>query len=128
MADGILAPFVLSTYGFQGVFGMGRETTTGSLTNSFLTQAVIDGKIPSTTWSYQPSGDFSVAGSMVIGGYNVSQIVGEINWVPSPIDQYYWNSTVQSLMYAGVELLNADYNVTFVTGYRYIGLPQSVWD
>jgi len=65
---------------------------------------------------------------MVIGGYNVSQIVGEINWVPSPIDQYYWNSTVQSLMYAGVELLNADYNVTFVTGYRYIGLPQSVWD
>jgi len=95
-----LTPFTLADFTLDGVFGMGRQDTSS---DSFLSRAVSSGAIASTTWSYQPSNG-TAAGSMLLGGYDETQISGSIAWVPSPEAQYYWNSTMTNMAIGGTVL------------------------
>ena len=121
--------FDQTTFEFKldGAFGLGRDR---QRKQGFLARAVDAGVVNANTWSYQPSGDETKAGSMVLGGYDVAQIYGELTWEPSPDADYYWNSTMTKMMIANTTLweLKDEGIVTFVTGYRYIGVPTPVWN
>lgn len=129
MLDGFtstITDFNTFEYNLDGAFGMGRSMNNAE---GFMQRLVEEGTLAANTWSYQPSGDWSVAGSMILGGWDDAQISGEINWVPSPAANYHWNSTMTEMMIGNTTLweLSDGAIVSFVTGYKYIGVPSDVW-
>ena len=75
-ADKMLLP----SQQFDGTFGMGRHAA-NSTGDGWLQRAVEAGLLNSTTWSYEPGRNGSVAGSMLLGGYNQTLIQGNITWI-----------------------------------------------
>jgi hypothetical protein len=69
MIDSFTTTLIDQTFewGVDGSIGLGRSS---AKTQGFLERAVSAGTLAANTWSYQPSGDFSVAGSMILGGYD----------------------------------------------------------
>lgn len=70
---------------------------------------------------------------MLLGGYDDTVIIGgadNIQWIKVPNDTYSWNSTIHDMTLANNVVWTEETShatVTFVTGYRYIGLPTSLW-
>jgi hypothetical protein len=116
-------------FNVDGVFGMGREQVSNK-SLSFLARAAYNGHLKSTTWSYQPAPGNNTA-NLFLGGYDASQVNGSLTWMSVPNDTMEWNSTMQNMTINGTELWNNTVNeyttLMFVTGYKYMGLPASVW-
>lgn len=109
---------------FDGIFGMGSDANG----TSFLQRAAALGYINSTAWSYEPGEGGS--GSMLLGGYNLTQIKTELAWLFSGNGTASWNYTMSSLAIDDTVVFSDPTNstVTFTTSYKGVGVPAVVFD
>ena len=95
---------------------------------SFLQMAVAAGVLNSTAWSYEPGANGS--GSMLLGGWNETQIKSDLAWLNNGNSTVTWNYTLAEMSIDNEVIFNNPENstVTFSTSYKGVGVPLTVFD
>lgn len=109
---------------FAGIFGMASNANS----TSFLQMAVAAGVLNSTAWSYEPGNNGS--GSMLLGGWNETQIKSDLAWLNNGNSTVTWNYTLAELSIDNDVIFASPENstVTFSTSYKGVGVPKTVFD
>jgi hypothetical protein len=53
---------------------------------NFIARAMQQGYLNSTAYAFEPNANYSLSGSILVGGYNQNNVVGNVSWESSPFN------------------------------------------